>query len=389
MHIIPVREVRWGMRHAGQLAFLLIISVPLVLTCVDAASPALDQAHAAGEIGIANRFQLIVKSTKAGFSHFRRNFGGRDMLMRCYSSFNVGVLGISWSDHVIIGRNNWLFFAGHGDVATRYRRLFSTTELSAWKTYLEKRRDMLAERNIPYLFIVAPDKQSVFRSELPLSICYARAPSRLDQLMAYMRLHSSVDILDVRKILIEGNAVRPTYHRTDSHWNDWGALLAYSAITERMGSRVSGIKPLLESDFLIVTNRSGGDLSRWLWAENFCVEDQIRLVRKMKPAFVYEKGTRRDPTPSVVGERIESRFPGAPISCGILLCDSFGASLVPFLAEHFDRGLYIRSWDIDFNVVGEDRPCVVIEEMVERKLDYVMPGEEENSTVFDTVGAVQ
>ena len=69
----------------------------------------------------------------------------------------------------------------------------------------------------------------------------------------------------------------------------------------------------------------------------------------------------------VVLEQDNWRLPQA-----LVLRDSFGEALIPFLAESFRRTVYV--WQdaptFDRDLVVKERPDVVIQEMVERKLAH-------------------
>ncbi|MEI9865253.1 MAG: hypothetical protein WDN00_12025 [Limisphaerales bacterium] len=57
------------------------------------------------------------------------------------------------------------------------RRRSCTTGRCCWK----KRRDWLAKRGIAYLFVVAPDKHSIYPEELPGWAVKVRPQTKLDQ----------------------------------------------------------------------------------------------------------------------------------------------------------------------------------------------------------------
>ena len=53
--------------------------------------------------------------------------------------------------------------------------------------------------------------------------------------------------------------------------------------------------------------------------------------------------------------------------------DSFGSALVPLLAEHFSRALHLWQYNFDPRVVTKERPTVVIQEWVGRRLATLLP----------------
>jgi hypothetical protein len=57
----------------------------------------------------------------------------------------------------------------------------------------------------------------------------------------------------------------------------------------------------------------------------------------------------------------------------VVLHDSFIVGLRPFLAEHFRQARYLWTHDFPTEVISGDRPCVVIQELVEWKLMEYQP----------------
>jgi len=67
------------------------------------------------------------------------------------------------SEDVLLGKDDWLYYAGDHSVDDfRGRYLLSTDELARWHAALKARRDWLALRGIKYRFVIAPNKQSIF-----------------------------------------------------------------------------------------------------------------------------------------------------------------------------------------------------------------------------------
>ena len=90
---------------------------------------------------------------------------------------------------------------------------FAAQDLEDWKALLEHRRDWLALRGIKYIFIVAPDKDSIYPEYLPDWMTKVRSHTKLDQFFDYMHLHSTVEVLDLRPTLLEQSTLPPFISR--------------------------------------------------------------------------------------------------------------------------------------------------------------------------------
>jgi hypothetical protein len=86
------------------------------------------------------------------------------------------------------GKNDWLFYADDGGLRDWVQSdPFPEDELADWTETLMKRRAFLTKRGIPYLFVIAPDKQMIYSEHMPDTLHRLRSDYRADQLMAYMR----------------------------------------------------------------------------------------------------------------------------------------------------------------------------------------------------------
>jgi hypothetical protein len=78
--------------------------------------------------------------------------------------------------------------------------------------------------------VVVPDKQAFYPEYVPGWVRRAPGLSPLDQLLAAQKTKPGEAILDLRPALLAGKAERPVYWRGDTHWNSYGAYLAYAEI---------------------------------------------------------------------------------------------------------------------------------------------------------------
>ena len=205
--------------------------------------------------------------------YFADRFGFRNALVRLHARAMFEGLGVSPDPRVIVGDNGWLYFAGEGALEVwRGDSLFSASELDSWTRTLEARRTWLEAQGAGYLFTVVPEKPNIYPEHLPDGVVPLRAERRLDQLIAALRSRTNVQVVDLRPALRAGKAVMPTYQRTDTHWTDHGAWLAYRELMRAAEPFVGPIAALPLGRFATVReDRPGGDL-----AEMLALRDRVR-----------------------------------------------------------------------------------------------------------------
>jgi len=165
-------------------------------------------------------------------SYYNDFFGFRESLISWNNRVMVMAFGTAPSSLVILGKYPWLFFGG--DEGYYLSPLFKMEELEQLKVVLEQRRDWLASQGIQYIFLVAPNKQSIYSEYLPDSIRYSSTKSRLDQLMDYLKQDSNLEVVDLREDFHKVKLSHKIYEKTDTHWSELGAFYAYRAVMERV-----------------------------------------------------------------------------------------------------------------------------------------------------------
>jgi hypothetical protein len=352
--------------------FLLLISLPAVRLFLDSTPTVL----AAEQRKPAPMPELRLKSASLrGFperfdSFFNDRFGFRATLLRMLSSVRTRGLATSPSPKVIMGKDGWLFGA---ELPSGVVRPFTTDELVRWQTILENRNDWLANRGIRFVFVIAPNKQSVYPEFVPEEwACPQIYGTRLDQLVTHLRAHSTVPIVDLRAALLAAKAHERLYDRTDTHWNDRGAYVAYGEIIKVLA--FPALTPESREHFEeAIEHCSGGDLARMIdgadWMREECLVLRRRSASQVRLS-ASESSALPEPRPFAL-ERDDSSLPPA-----VCFCDSFAVRLAPFLGQHFHR-MWIH-WQMiyptfEIDVILREKPQVVIQEMVECKLVLPVP----------------
>lgn len=181
-------------------------------------------------------------------AYYNDFFGFREGLITWNNYIVVTVFKNSPSPSVILGKKHpWLFYTG--DVAYYRSPLFQPQELEKLKIILEQRRDWLSSQGIQYIFLVAPNKSSVYPEYLPTAIRALSSESRLDQLMDYLKQNSDLNIVDLRQEFREAKSSHRIYAKTDTHWNELGAFYAYRAVIQKVSKKYPLVKPFELSDF--------------------------------------------------------------------------------------------------------------------------------------------
>jgi len=304
--------------------------------------------------------------------YFSDRFAFRNALIHLQAAVLWHGLHTSASDTVIAGKGDWLFYADDGGIQDYIQaEPFTEEQLRQWQQALERARDWLASRGTRYLVVLAPDKQMIYPELMPASLHRLHDTYRADQLLAYMRAHSSVEIVDLRPAILAAKPHELLYHHYDTHWNDRGALIGYQQIATRLQRWFPAIRPLQRSDFVTSPDAPSGDKTTMLGLVDEGKVTMPGLVPTRGWSSVVVSPEHPDPY-GEDGTVITEVRPGTGLRA-VMFRDSFSSRLIPYLSEHFSRILYQWQNDFDPDLVRREHPDVVIQEFVGRHLINFVP----------------
>jgi hypothetical protein len=334
--------------------FLVGIAVPAALFLLLRRAPTLAENRPPAP---APRWRLSADFPGRFEAYFRDRFGLRDELVQVHGWFAYHVLSVSPTPEVVRGKHGWLYYAGdHSFDDFQGRRPFTDADLERWRRALEHRRDRLARRGITYVFVVAPNKQTIHPEHLPDTL-NRPGITRLDQLAEYLSARSDVAFVDLRPALRQAREKEQLYRQCDSHWNDLGAHAAYQRVLAALEMDATPREGFCAAP----RTTDGADLARMLGLPRPPSERWVGLEpQHPRRAHAIDGGTEVD----------DPDLPRA-----LVLHDSFGEALVPFLAEHFRRTRFIKQQTLSDDLLDRERPDVVIQELCERFLQGAPPGD--------------
>ncbi|MGB8353312.1 MAG: hypothetical protein WCD79_05455 [Chthoniobacteraceae bacterium] len=309
--------------------------------------------------------------------YYNDHFGFRSLLLDSGNILRVKYFGLSPSPDVIIGKAGWFFYTGGGSlVRLKENTGFTGEQLEAWLHFMERRQHWLGSMGIRYLFVIPRDKQTIYPEFLPSRFSHSSPGCAIDQLIAYISAHSSVQVLDLRDSLLAAKKHDQVYFTLDSHWNTVGAYAGYSAIIKRLSEWFPGLKVVDRSQYNLVTRTApGGDLARMAGIPS--------LTSKWFDLFpAKELATQKTmifDLPGFAGPPIYASFtteitPPSPLPRAVIMRDSYANGLQPYLSQNFSRISYLyyaKFGNAEFekalaDFVTAEHPDVFIDEMLER-----------------------
>jgi hypothetical protein len=289
------------------------------------------------------------------------HFGLRAELVRAHGRLRYAV-DLPSDLRVIIGRDNWLFLNGDGTIEQATGKMLRAAQIAAFADRTAALRAHLAAKGTDFVVAVPPNGATVNRARLPAWAAEAPAVTEYDLMMRALGERGVVAV-DLRGPLMAASS--PTYRRTDSHWNKFGALVAYNAVmraARRPGWMIDPARVLRGFERV-----EGGDLARLL-AISADVSDEEAIIDlsaygpPAPPAAMiatqFESG----------GDLVETGRAGATI---LVIGDSFTRGYwQDYFATHAARYVWVHHELCGFkwSVLDEYAPQLVVLAPTERQM---------------------
>jgi hypothetical protein len=310
---------------------------------------------------------LPVLNFQGDLREFDKRFWMRETILRSWANFRFHVLGDRLFNAMIVGKDNWLIYTGEMSLDD-YQSVLPVTDqdLAVIQRKLDGLNRRLAAKGITFLFVVTPNKNTIYPEYVPAEIPVLEKQSLLDRLVEYQKQNGEVQVLDLRPALLAARNERPVYYSTDTHWNDFGAFVGYQEILRTLQKNHPDLIPHSYDDYQEIRNRSWiGDMSHNLGQINIA-EDTIQLEPKFNRR-IYTWNAKGYEANSVV----TTVQPVSSLPKLVMFHDSFAIALIPFLSDHFHTATYLAKAQVDEKFIDAEQPDIVIFEITERSISFL------------------
>lgn len=222
--------------------------------------------------------------------------------------------------------------------------LISPAELERWDAYLETLGMIRKTHQAEIVFLAAPSKEYVFPEHYPF------APGKMSPMMQLTRKFAEYNERLVYPVG-ELKACREiSYARGDTHWTDYGGMIAAEAVLEALGIDFDFFEAMPKFALRSVTGDLGNKITPVLRYPTYLAEFNAAGM-----SIGFNNGIDNHGRIWIF-ER-ENALGGTAVVFG----DSFSKNMVPWLSLVFKRLLYVHAAaSIDPTILAEERPDVVI-----------------------------
>lgn len=313
-------------------------------------------------------FIPILEDLSTSSSVSTKNFFGKDKMLTLVNDFRFYVLKDKVFDGLIVGENNWLIYTGEDSISDyQNTKLFIQNELEVIDSQLDDLCSELNSRNIKLIFVVPPNKNTIYPEYMPAEISRMNKESRLDQVMNLENDKEGCRFVDLRDELLDVKKENQVYLATDTHWNQFGAFEAYTQISKIIQSDFPNVKIRPFSDFRVNTTLTVGDLTSQNFGHFTLSEEIDTLTSNFDPQYIARSYQNANGIQIMTTTSSDKSLPTA-----IFYRDSFTNALLPFIAENFSEATYFWTYKVDLGLITEVNPDYVIFIITERYLPEIV-----------------
>ncbi|MEI6729069.1 MAG: DHHW family protein [bacterium] len=326
-------------------------------------------------------------------AYFNDRFSFRNGMVNSFNTFKLEKLGQSPSATVIKGSHSWFFLTFLNNYYYDYyycKTPYTFEELNNIKNDFVLNKEFVNGLGATYYPMLIPNKDTVYKEYLPRyqkdKMC---EQTRAQQLVSFLN-NSPVDLIYPLEELRQSKQSNQLYYKTDSHWNQNGAFVAYNRLMSEIKKTRPEIKISTEEDFTI-TNESNrlGDLAEFMSVPNLrensdgvqrflpnstrdIILDEYDFASHLTTGKQISLNDRNlvKLNDTVLNFKIQNPKAKNQLTV-VLFRDSYAMSLVPFLYDTFSEVYFFNPpsrLGFDRNLVIKYKPDIVVQEFLERKL---------------------
>lgn len=275
--------------------------------------------------------------------HFNwRNYFVKASTYLNYYTFKKSAL----PDKVVIGKNGWLFKAGHQLDAYRGKFRFTVKELAEIKTELERRKAIVEQFGAKYYLAIPPLKHRIYPEFLPDNIQQINTESHVDQLVTYLNANSSIQYIDLLAPILarkqKGDVL--LYLKTDHHWNQYASLIASQTVLDFLRKDFPIIGAVSEADYTVKIEHYDGMLLAQMLGLEQELEEPFPILRYQKQRIAKDSARHYAPPSDFPfpEEYALNKWTGkSELPSLFMVRESFASHMIDILGDHFESSTFI------------------------------------------------
>jgi len=274
----------------------------------------------------------------------------------------------SFPNTSIVGKQGW-FFRTREVATANGGRIISAEDIKKITGLLHERTRYYDSLGIKFYISIVPAKSEIYREFLPDYCKLEDTTGFSDGILTGLSRDTSLNIIDLKPILINAKKNGQIFYKTDMHWTAIGAYTAYCEILNRMNQDFPNLKPLDYKNIILIqgdkiTSGDALELALDKVVKEQCSYLNINkaLSKELPKANYYNPENFKHATEFEIVRGIE----GSTLPKILVIRDSFFQALFGLMSENFSKSVFI--WDnwkygINKKIVENEKPDIILMEV--------------------------
>ena len=236
--------------------------------------------------------------------------------------------------------NNDIIYGRNGNLFPKFSK-FESRVLQANLAAIDK---FAAAMKAPVAVMILPSKYHPLIDTVPLGFPFVDQSYFISGINGYLSVNA--DVVNAKDILTV-NSSRYIYYRTDHHWTNYGAWLAYQQFASVAGFAPFEYdsRPMISVEGFLGTSYSKshrlGTKPDVITYYDFEIESLIADGVEYSTLYDFEQFGKRDKYAGFIHGNngltvIQSEYSDSKLGAILVIKDSFANSLIPLLTEHYN-----------------------------------------------------
>lgn len=269
------------------------------------------------------------------------------------------------------GQDNWLYLGNSYNDSVEKLKLVNPPTVESIDMVSKEIMDIVStanKSNIEVAFIMGPNKESIYPEFLPETL----VPSETKYSSFFLnklRENPNLTVYDPTSDLIKAKEKQGLlYWKTDTHWNDKGAFIAYSGLTKALSLPTPQVTfkqgAAHKGDLIDISKLDSFPLST---VDNWNIQWKQEPISQERKVFNEHESAFGNPSIVTTQNALTQKYVW-------VIGDSFSASLKPYLNSTFKEIYYVGHWSEKLENLTKEldktsrKPDIIIIERVERSL---------------------
>lgn len=345
--------------------FLSLLIVPNIIMLTE-----LDKRFLLKENRQIRRFSDIsFKTPRSLMSSFkwayRDNFGLKNSSFLFYSYVKNNLLGESaLPTKTIQGKSGWYFLGNsEGNVLNNSVGVSKLTN-NEWRianSNIDRLFKKIKKTKVPFYMVISRHKHEVYPEYLPFSI--QRGVSKFDTLYNHWIDKYKPNVIDLKSSVLQNKSKGQLYHKTDTHWNEFGAFFGFNLIVDKLQGEFPSIKQVALSDYLIKK-------------DTVYQQDLTAMINKLEKESV----VKLEKINNEHGELLPYKYKGYNTRKFvnntkelkvIVFRDSFSLAMMQYFKETFGETIFLKTRVPDLKFIEDEKPDLVILQITSRRFEEI------------------